>query len=122
MNLVPYRYTVCRQGTPDMDKSMGISDDSPRTSTLVLSEFIGCSPSLSGAIRVNPWDVDAVADSIYSAVTMSDFEKQLQHKKHYHYISTHDVGYWAAAFRRIWRGYLEIITVNGAGVWVESVV
>lgn len=98
MNLVPYKYTVCRQGTPSMDKSLGVSDDSPRTSTLVLSEFIGCSPSLSGAIRVNPWDVDAVADSIYSAITMSDFEKQLRHKKHFHYISTHDVAYWARSF------------------------
>ncbi|KAG5414644.1 hypothetical protein IGI04_002211 [Brassica rapa subsp. trilocularis] len=99
MNLVPYKYTVCRQGTPEMDKSMGLSDDSPpRTSTLVLSEFIGCSPSLSGAIRVNPWDVDAVADSMYSALTMSDSEKQLRHKKHYQYISTHDVAYWSRSF------------------------
>lgn len=98
MNLVPYKYTVCRQGTPNMNKSLGVSDDSPCTSTLVLSEFIGCSPSLSGAIRVNPWDVDAVADSIYSAITMSDFEKQLRHKKHFHYISTHDVAYWARSF------------------------
>ncbi|ANM60416.1 trehalose phosphate synthase [Arabidopsis thaliana] len=98
MNLVPYKYTVCRQGTPSMNKSLGVSDDLPRTSTLVLSEFIGCSPSLSGAIRVNPWDVDAVADSLYSAITMSDFEKQLRHKKHFHYISTHDVGYWARSF------------------------
>ncbi|CAN7091008.1 unnamed protein product, partial [Brassica rapa subsp. narinosa] len=23
----------------------------------------------------NPWDVDAVADSMYSAITMADFEK-----------------------------------------------
>ncbi|KAJ4887404.1 hypothetical protein Rs2_27152 [Raphanus sativus] len=93
MNLVPYKYTVCRQGTPEMDKS-----PPPRTSTLVLSEFIGCSPSLSGAIRVNPWDVDAVADSIYSALTMSESEKQLRHKKHYQYISTHDVAYWSRSF------------------------
>ncbi|KAF2540655.1 hypothetical protein F2Q68_00031546 [Brassica cretica] len=99
MNLVPYKYTVCRQGTPEMDKYMGLSDDSPpRTSTLVLSEFIGCSPSLSGAVRVNPWDVDAVADSMYSALTMPDSEKQLRHKKHYQYISTHDVAYWSRSF------------------------
>ena len=99
MNLVPYKYTVCRQGTPEMDKYMGLSDDSPpRTSTLVLSEFIGCSPSLSGAIRVNPWDVDAVADSMYSALTMPDSEKHLRHKKHYQYISTHDVAYWSRSF------------------------
>lgn len=27
---------------------------------LVVSEFVGCSPSLSGAIRVNPWSIEAV--------------------------------------------------------------
>ncbi len=38
---------------------------------LVVSEFVGCSPSLSGAIRVNPWNVDSVADGIYSAIKMT---------------------------------------------------
>ncbi|KAG7598117.1 Trehalose-phosphatase [Arabidopsis suecica] len=98
MNLVPYKYIICRQGTPGMDKAMGISHDSPRTSMLVVSEFIGCSPSLSGAIRVNPWDVDAVAEAVNLALTMGDTEKRLRHEKHYHYVSTHDVGYWAKSF------------------------
>ncbi|CAE5963657.1 unnamed protein product [Arabidopsis arenosa] len=94
MNLVPYKYIVCRQGT----RNKALDDSSPRTSTLVVSEFIGCSPSLSGAIRVNPWDVDAVAEAVNSALKMSEAEKQLRHEKHYHYISTHDVGYWAKSF------------------------
>ncbi|XP_030961204.1 probable alpha,alpha-trehalose-phosphate synthase [UDP-forming] 9 [Quercus lobata] len=98
MNLVPYKYIVCRQGTPDMDKAMGRKSDSPRTSVLVVSEFIGCSPSLSGAIRVNPWDIDAVADALESAITMRDSEKQLRHEKHYRYVSSHDVAYWARSF------------------------
>jgi trehalose 6-phosphate synthase/phosphatase len=98
MNLVPYKYIICRQGTPGMDKAMGISHDSARTSMLVVSEFIGCSPSLSGAIRVNPWDVDAVAEAVNLALTMGETEKRLRHEKHYHYVSTHDVGYWAKSF------------------------
>ncbi|KAG7974861.1 hypothetical protein I3843_06G068700 [Carya illinoinensis] len=98
MNLVPYKYIVCRQGTPYMDEAMGIKSDSPRTSMLVVSEFIGCSPSLSGAIRVNPWDIDAVADALESAITLRDTEKQLRHEKHYRYVSSHDVAYWARSF------------------------
>nr|ASB17093.1 trehalose-6-phosphate synthase [Manihot esculenta] len=98
MNLVPYKYIVCRQGTPYMDKAMGITSDSPRTSMLVVSEFVGCSPSLSGAIRVNPWDIDAVADALNLAITMRESEKQLRHEKHYRYVSTHDVAYWARSF------------------------
>ncbi|KAG2303710.1 hypothetical protein Bca52824_032361 [Brassica carinata] len=98
MNLVPYKYVICRQGTPGMDKAMGVSHGSPRTSMLVVSEFIGCSPSLSGAIRVNPWDVGAVAEAVNLALKMSEAEKRLRHEKHYHYVSTHDVGYWAKSF------------------------
>ncbi|KAF6157346.1 hypothetical protein GIB67_004284 [Kingdonia uniflora] len=98
MNLVPYKYIVCRQGTPSMDEAMGISGESTRSSMLVVSEFIGCSPSLSGAIRVNPWDIDAVANALNTAITMSDSEKQLRHDRHYNYISSHDVAYWARSF------------------------
>ncbi|KAF8378311.1 hypothetical protein HHK36_029650 [Tetracentron sinense] len=98
MNLVPYKYVVCRQGTPHMDEAMGITVGSPHTSMLVVSEFIGCSPSLSGAIRVNPWDIDAVADALNLAITMPVAEKQLRHEKHYRYVSSHDVAYWARSF------------------------
>ncbi|PRQ17341.1 putative alpha,alpha-trehalose-phosphate synthase (UDP-forming), Trehalose-phosphatase [Rosa chinensis] len=98
MNLIPYKYIICRQGTPNMDKALGIPLDSPHTSTLVISEFIGCSPSLSGAIRVNPWNIEAVADALNVAITMPDLEKQLRHEKHYRYVSSHDVAYWARSF------------------------
>ncbi|KAK2990853.1 hypothetical protein RJ640_016171 [Escallonia rubra] len=98
MNLVPYKYVVCRQGTPQLDEAMGVKMDCPRTSMLVVSEFIGCSPSLSGAIRVNPWDIDAVAEALNSAITMPESEKQLRHEKHFRYVSSHDVAYWARSF------------------------
>nr|KJB31282.1 hypothetical protein B456_005G183800 [Gossypium raimondii] len=98
MNLVPYKYIVCRQGTPGMDEALGVKPEYPRTSMLVVSEFIGCSPSLSGAIRVNPWDIDAVAEALNTAITMPESEKQLRHEKHYRYVSTHDVAYWARSF------------------------
>ncbi|KAI4326695.1 hypothetical protein MLD38_031982 [Melastoma candidum] len=98
MNLVPYEYVICRQGAAKLDEALGISPEAPRSSTLVVSEFIGCSPSLSGAIRVNPWDVDAVADALNVALGTPDAEKQLRHEKHYRYVSTHDVAYWAQSF------------------------
>ncbi|KAF7808581.1 alpha,alpha-trehalose-phosphate synthase [UDP-forming] 6 [Senna tora] len=97
MNLIPYEYIISRQGNEKLDKVLGLSS-SPKKSMLVVSEFIGCSPSLSGAIRVNPWNIDAVADAMDSALEMADSEKQLRHEKHYRYVSTHDVGYWARSF------------------------
>ncbi|KAI0492931.1 hypothetical protein KFK09_027207 [Dendrobium nobile] len=98
MNLIPYEYIVSRQGNERLDQALGLSPSMPRKSMLVVSEFIGCSPSLSGAIRVNPWNIDAVADAMDSALEMPEAEKQLRHEKHYRYVSTHDVGYWANSF------------------------
>ncbi|KAH1131248.1 hypothetical protein J1N35_002626 [Gossypium stocksii] len=98
MNLVPYKYIVYRQGTSRMDEALQIAPESPRTSMLVVSEFIGCSPSLSGAIRVNPWNIDAVADALNMAITMPGVEKQIRHEKHYRYVSSHDVAYWSQSF------------------------
>ncbi|XP_071725205.1 probable alpha,alpha-trehalose-phosphate synthase [UDP-forming] 11 [Rutidosis leptorrhynchoides] len=98
MNLVPYKYTVSRQSSPVLDKALGIDEPKDRKSVIIVSEFIGCSPSLSGAIRVNPWNIESVTEAMSLAITMSDNEKKLRHEKHYKYVSTHDVGYWAKSF------------------------
>nr|XP_027190909.1 probable alpha,alpha-trehalose-phosphate synthase [UDP-forming] 9 isoform X2 [Cicer arietinum] len=100
MNLIPYKYIVCRQGSSKMDEELDINSDSPRTSAVVVSEFVGCSPSLSGAIRVNPWDINAVAEALKLAITMSNKEKQHRHEKNYQYVSSHDVAYWAQRFEQ----------------------
>ncbi|KAK7274017.1 hypothetical protein RIF29_15087 [Crotalaria pallida] len=99
MNLIPYEYVISREGNEALDEVLGLTS-SPRKkkSMLVVSEFIGCSPSLSGAIRVNPWNMDEVAIAMISALGMADSEKQLRHEKHYRYVSTHDVKYWAHSF------------------------
>ncbi|KAL6505550.1 putative alpha,alpha-trehalose-phosphate synthase 9 UDP-forming [Orobanche hederae] len=98
MNLVPYKYIACRQGSSVINESMDVKKDSPRTSMLVVSEFIGCSPSLSGAIRVNPWDIESVAEAMNVAITMIEAEKQMRHEKHYRFVISHDVAYWARSF------------------------
>lgn len=91
LNLTPYEYVVCRHGaSPD--------PSSPPMSMLVVSEFIGCSPSLSGALRVNPWNVEATAEAMYDAISMLEPEKRLRHEKHYKYVSTHDVAFWSRSF------------------------
>jgi trehalose 6-phosphate synthase/phosphatase len=98
MNLIPYEYIICRQGNEKIDGILGINSNIQKKSMLVVSEFIGCSPSLSGAIRVNPWNIDAVAEAMDSALMVAESEKQMRHEKHYRYVSTHDVAYWARSF------------------------
>ena len=77
LNWIPYIYMVCRQ------ESTALGDDAPKRSAIVLSEFIGCSPSLSGAIRVNPWSVESVAEAMNAALRMPEAEQRLQ--KHYRF-------------------------------------
>ncbi|KAL4570469.1 hypothetical protein LXL04_026124 [Taraxacum kok-saghyz] len=98
MNLIPYEYIISRQGNDKLDVALGANPSIPKKSMLVVSEFIGCSPSLSGAIRVNPWNIDAVAEAMDSALIIAEPEKQMRHEKHYRYVSTHDVAYWARSF------------------------
>ncbi|TVU21983.1 hypothetical protein EJB05_31655 [Eragrostis curvula] len=88
LNRIPYIYAVCRQE----------GDDAPKQSVIMLSEFVGCSPSLSDAIRVNPWSVESVAEAMNAALQISEAEQRLRHEKHYKYVSTHDVAYWARLF------------------------
>ena len=49
-------------------------------------------------LGVNPWSVDDVADALCQATDLTESEKQLRHEKHYRYVSTHDVAYWARSF------------------------
>ncbi|WOL06547.1 putative alpha,alpha-trehalose-phosphate synthase [Canna indica] len=98
MNLVSYEYVVCRQGTEEMDKSRGMDAGCSHTSTLIVSEFVGCSPSLSGAFRVNPWSVEDVSDALYQSIKLEESERQLRHEKHFRYVSSHHVAYWACSF------------------------
>ena len=93
MNLMPYEYIVCRNGNGSGDNSQA-----PQPSMLVVSEFVGCSPSLSGAIRVNPWSIEAVRDAIYAAIRLSPSERLLRHEKHWKYVSSHTVKFWAKSF------------------------
>mmetsp|Transcript_47255 Transcript_47255/g.120542 ORF Transcript_47255/g.120542 Transcript_47255/m.120542 type:complete len:875 (-) Transcript_47255:80-2704(-) len=101
MNLAPYEYVVSRQG-PD-----GTVSKEERNSMLVISEFVGCSPSLSGAIRVNPWSLEAVSDGMYEAIKMPLADRMLRHEKHWRYVSRHTVSFWAQSYLRDLKSFTE---------------
>ncbi|KAF6138133.1 hypothetical protein GIB67_033547, partial [Kingdonia uniflora] len=96
MNLTPYEYIVCRKGVSGLGS--GLDSSGIKKSMLVVSEFIGYSPSLSGAIRINLWNIEAIGEALNEAISMAESEKQLLHEKHYKYVSTHDVAYWSRRF------------------------
>ncbi|KAF6142943.1 hypothetical protein GIB67_003899 [Kingdonia uniflora] len=96
MNLTPYEYIVCRQGVSGLGS--GLDSSGIKKSMLVVSKFVGCFPSLSGAIRINLWNIETIGEALNEEISMAESEKQLLHEKHYRYVSTHDVAYWSQSF------------------------
>jgi trehalose 6-phosphate synthase/phosphatase len=66
-----------------------------REASRVPAEFVGCSPSLSGALRVNPWSISSIADGIYAAIKMPIADQRVRHEKHWAYVHDHTVGHWS---------------------------
>jgi len=99
LNLVPYEYIVCRHAAVELQRGKDPQSEPPN-SMLVVSEFIGCSPSLSGAIRVNPWNIENVADGMYSALVLPVGERSVRHLKHYKYVAKHTAQNWGLSFAK----------------------
>ncbi len=67
--------------------------------TLILSEFAGSAPQLArGAILVNPYDADGVADAVYSAYIMTQEERERRMKLLRAEIKRNDVHRWVGWF------------------------
>ena len=65
---------------------------------LVLSEFAGAAAELHGAVSVNPYDVDGVADAIRHAVTMPAQERRARMRSLRRRVIEHDVDAWVGHF------------------------
>jgi trehalose 6-phosphate synthase/phosphatase len=65
---------------------------------LVLSEFAGAAAELNGAVIVNPYDPETVADSVHRALRMSIEERQVRMRTLRRRVVEHDVHAWAGAF------------------------
>jgi trehalose 6-phosphate synthase/phosphatase len=65
---------------------------------LVLSEFAGASTELHEALHVNPYDLDGVAESLLSALTMPDDEQQVRMSALRRTVHAGDVSVWAHSF------------------------
>jgi trehalose 6-phosphate synthase len=86
MNLVAKEYCAC-----------SIEEDC----TLILSEFAGAAEQLErGAILVNPYDVEGVADAIHRAFHMGEKERQARMRGMRRSIRKQDVFWWVDAFLR----------------------
>lgn len=83
MNLVAKEYVAARSDTAGV---------------LVLSEFTGAADELSGAIMVNPHDIDGMKDAIYRAATMDSREQRRRMRRLRRKVLADDVAKWSAGF------------------------
>ena len=84
MNLVAKEYCACR-----------IEENG----VLILSQFAGAAEQLkSGAVLVNPYDVEQMADTILTAFRMSDAERSARMKRMRRVVSHEDVFLWVDSF------------------------
>jgi trehalose 6-phosphate synthase len=86
MNLVAKEYCTC-----------SIEEDC----VLILSEFAGAASQLyRGALLVNPYDIEGVADALRFAVDMAPAERQARMKRMRNSIREYDVFWWVDSFLR----------------------
>jgi trehalose 6-phosphate synthase/phosphatase len=83
MNLVAKEFVASR-----------VNDDG----VLVLSEFAGAAAELSGAVMVNPYDVDQVEESLHNALSMSATERRTRMRSLRERVCHYDVHRWASEF------------------------
>lgn len=66
---------------------------------LILSEFAGAAAQLQrGALLVNPYDVEGVADAIHRALNMNAVERRLRMRRLRQSVRRHDIFWWVDSF------------------------
>lgn len=83
MNLVAQEYVACQ-----LDEH----------GALVLSEFAGAASYLQGAVLVNPYDMDAIAETLQQALSMPDKERKRRMKAMRQQVHKLDVHHWADGY------------------------
>lgn len=65
---------------------------------LILSQFAGAAEHMDGALIVNPYDPDAIADTIHTALKLPLRERQNRHARLMKNIHLYDCHWWADRF------------------------
>lgn len=81
------------------------------TGVLVVSHLAGAAEELKGALVVNPYDQEGMADSIARALEMPENERRERMRLMRDHLSTHDIYHWAeSCLRDIEVDHLQSVT------------
>jgi trehalose 6-phosphate synthase/phosphatase len=89
MNLVAQEYVLCQSAPGPPGRWRG---------ALVLSEFAGAAQVLPGAILVNPWDIDGVAERLVAALELEPRERRRRLETMARRVNALDTHRWADGF------------------------
>ncbi len=84
MNLVAKEFIACQRG------GLGV---------LVLSRFAGAAEAMDGALLINPYDIDASAEALRTALTMKPAERELRLESLHRHLQSHTIGDWMDAIQ-----------------------
>ncbi|MFO1038701.1 MAG: trehalose-6-phosphate synthase [Geminicoccaceae bacterium] len=98
--------TPLRDGMNLVAKEYVAAQDPEDPGVLVLSRFAGAAAELSGALLVNPYDIDAMADAIDRALKMPLLERKLRYADNMAVLSKTTVSSW-------WRDFLAALADAG---------
>jgi trehalose 6-phosphate synthase len=90
--------TPLRDGMNLVAKEFVAAQRADDPGVLVLSEFAGAAAELGGAIKINPYDVDAIADAIGKALSMPLDERVSRWKADFGAVQANTATTWAESF------------------------
>ena len=90
--------TPLRDGMNLVAKEFVASQDPSDPGVLIVSQFAGAARELEGALLVNPYDVDGVADAVVRARHMSRDERIARWQPMMAHLEVHDVDRWRRDF------------------------
>ncbi len=61
---------------------------------MIISKFAGAAIELNGALKVNPYDINEMADALYTALNMKEEEIQGRLQQMKHVVNSHDLNWW----------------------------
>jgi trehalose 6-phosphate synthase len=86
--------TPLRDGMNLVAKEFVAAQDPEDPGVLVLSELAGAAHELTGAIQVNPYDVDAIAMALHEAIQMPLDERRRRYESMYETLTNNSILQW----------------------------
>ena len=81
LNLMPHEFIYCRK-------------EMPNAGVVIASEFSACCTLLNGALKVNPFDQNVVADTLDKAIQMDNTERDRRRHRDLKFVSTKTSSRW----------------------------